>query len=186
MKRINVLNYHFMGIINEFDWQGSDEHHDAVIRAYGKMMIKNPKSFVFVSMADTCLKAGKTRMAMEVLEKGMKQHPHLLSAHLCKARVYVETGSLDSAERILLNIIRKKPCNIYARKLMAFIHLKTGRPEEGLEQLDEIKRIEPGHKLPQPLHKKLLASTNRNERQKTTIQTLEKWLDNSSKMLATR
>lgn len=173
-----------MGGTEEFGWRGSDEHHNEVIRTYGRMMIENPKSFVFVSMADTCIKVGKTRMAMEVLEKGMKHHPSLLSAHLCKAKVYIETGSLNRAEEILLNIMEKKPGNLHARRLMAFIYLQTGRPEEGLKQLEEIKKLEPRHKLPQVLHKKLLACQNRNERQKTTIKTLERWLDNSAKMSA--
>lgn len=171
-----------MGKTDEFGWRGSDEHHNAVIRAYGKMMMENPKSFVFVSMADTCIKVGKTQMAMEVLEKGMKHHPSLLSAHLCKARVYIEAGKTNNAENILLNILEKKPANLHARRLMAFIHLQTDRPEEGLKQLDEIKKIEPRHKLPQVLHKKLLARQKKNNRQKTTIKTLERWLDNSAKL----
>jgi tetratricopeptide (TPR) repeat protein len=121
-----------------------------------------------------------------VLEKGMKQHPNLLSAHLCKARIFIETGNLDEAGTILQRIIDQKPENLLARKLMAFVHLKRDEPEEGLEQLDRIKEIEPDHKVPQALHSKLLAARESlggiSESQQLILTTLEGWLKNAEKM----
>ncbi|GMT42725.1 MAG: hypothetical protein IEMM0002_1136 [bacterium] len=168
-------------------WRGSDEYYDALIRTYGRKMIKNPRSYAFVSMANTCLKAKKPKMALEVLKKGMEHHPNLLSAHLCRAKIYIEINQLGRAMDMLVNIIDQKPENLHARKLMAFIHLKVGRPEEGLEQIDEIKKIEPYHPPPAILSKKLLAlqelHKKRVERRKMIVSTLEQWLSNSSSML---
>ena len=174
-----------------FDWEGSDEHVEAVIRAYGKKMMENPKSYAFVSMANSCLKAGKTKMAMEVLDKGMKQHPTLLSAHICKARIYIESEKFDDAGKILQRVIDQKPENLLARKLMAFIHLKRDEPEEGIKQLEAVRELEPDHKVPRVLHKKLLAAVGPaetdeagglSESQQLVLNTLEGWLTSAQKM----
>ncbi len=168
-----------------FDWEGSDEYHEAVIRAYGKKMMENPKSCVFVSMANSCLKAGKVKMAMEVLEKGMKQHPALLSAHICKARIFIESEQFDDAENILRMVIRQKPENLLARKLIAFVHLKKGEPEKGLKQLEAVREFAPDHPVPQVLHKKLLEAAGEphvSESQQLVLNTLEGWLATARKM----
>lgn len=186
-----MLNFMEMTGHDVFDWEGSEEYHEAVIREYGKKLMKRPKSYVFVSMANSCLKAGKTKMAMEVLEKGMKHHPNLLSAHICKARIFIESEQLDDAEKILQRVIAKKPENLLARKLMAFIHLKKDEPEEGLKQLDAVRELEPNHNVPQVLHKKLLAEMGLasagkpdgiSESQQLVLNTLDEWLATAKKM----
>ena len=187
-----MLNSIGMAGRDVFDWKDSDEYHEAVIREYGKKMLKNPESFAFVSMANSCLKAGKVRMAADVLEKGMKHHPNLLSAHICKARILIETEKLDEAGEILQNIIIKKPEHLLARKLMAFVHLKKGRPEDGLAQIEKIREIEPNHEVPQVLHKKLLNLKKlqaviekhpvSDAPQQLLLSTLESWLSRAETM----
>jgi len=142
-------------------------------------------------MANSCLKAGKLKMAMEVLVKGMKHHPNLLSAHICKARILIESGKFDAAGKILQKVIAQKPENLLARNLMAFVHLKNNEPEEGLRQLEAVRKLEPNHKVPQALHKKLLDAMGIDaageaggvsESQQLVLNTLEGWLAGAQKM----
>ena len=186
-----MLNSIAMAGHDVFDWEDLDDYHDAVIKAYGKKMMKNPKSYVFVSMANSCLKAGKLKMAMEVLNKGMKQHPNLLSAHICKARIFIESENFDNAQIILQKVIVQKPENLLARKLMAFVHLKKDEPEQGLSQLEAVRKMEPNRNVPHFLHKKLLAAKGLaakdedggvSESQQLVLNTLDGWLAAAQKM----
>lgn len=191
-----------MALLDELDWHGSEEYYDAVIRSYGKMMLKNPRSYVFVSMANTCLKAGKTRMALQVLEKGMKHHPRLASARACKARILIHLNKSHKAREILEEVLREDPKNILARRLMALTCLENGEYREGLEYLEEITKIWPNHQPLKKLYQKLEAGLNKdvyglddseeNEREKEEMETekeyknpvgiLQRWLNNAVKM----
>lgn len=186
-----MLNFMEMAGHDVFDWEGSDEYHETVIRAYGKKMMENPKSYAFVSMANSCLKGGKVKMAIEVLEKGMKHHPNLLSAHICRARIFIESEKFDDAGKILQRVITQKPENLLARKLMAFVYLKKDEPGEGLKQLEAVRELEPNHKVPHVLQKKLLAAMGLtaagkpdgiSESQQLVLNTLEGWLATTQKM----
>ncbi len=142
---------------NGYDWRDSAEYYETVIRQYGKMFLKNPRSPVFVSMANTCLKAGRLRMALDVIERGLKHRPNLTSANVCKAHIFIDMGMYSEAKEILMPIAQKKPENVLCRKLLAQACLKTEDYSDGLKWLEEIKNVWPSYRPPESLYKKLKA-----------------------------
>lgn len=180
-------------------WRGSKEYLDAVLRHYAMVLIKNPTSLIFVSMANTAFKSGKLGLAEEVTNRGLKHHPHLPSALILKARVLLAGGRLDEAEKIVARVISKDPRNFLARKVMAEICLKKGKPANGLEHLEVVRETIPKKNLHQRLFELLTATklleaggfdpveaAQRLENGDTNlkiISILEKWLNNIGKMI---
>jgi tetratricopeptide (TPR) repeat protein len=172
---------------------------DAVIRDYARRMIKNPGSFAFVSMADSCIRAGRAKMALEVLDKGLRFHPELNAAHTQKGRALMALGRFSEAKRSLGYAIQNSAQNVLARKLLARLYLETGEPAKGMALLDEIRRLWPDHEPPQKLCGELRAAIEkereerdgdyREEReqpdtgQREARETLERWLGNANKMM---
>ena len=174
---------------------GSEEPYGQTLAEYSRMMIRNPRSFVFVSMADTCLRAGKPKLALEVLERGLRHHPNLASALTLKGRALMELGRPGEAREPLLRAVGGGE-NVLARKLLAQLCLESGEPEKGLELFDEIRRLWPGYEPPQPLMEQLKQAAGtkpqtdaptkqpreNNGRRDEAISTLERWLDNATRM----
>ncbi len=154
---VDVLNLLAVSDFNGFDWRDSAEYYDAVIRKYGKMLLENPRSPVFVSMANTCLKAGKLRMARDVIERGLKRRPNLVSAKVCKAHIFIDMGMYAEAREILMPIAQKMPENVLSRRLLAQVCLKTKDYSDGLKWLEEIKNVWPSYRPPERLHRELKA-----------------------------
>ncbi len=175
----------------------SKEWHEAVIREYARMMVKNPRSHVFVSMADTCLRAGRVKMALEVLNKGLRMHPTLGAAHVRKGRALMALGRISEAKQSLGYALRDNGQNVLARKLLARLYLETGEPARGMELLDEIRRLWPDHEPAKKLYDELRGAIekemndgiSREERERPddgrrdALDKLERWLGNANKMM---
>lgn len=170
---------------------------EALIREYGKIMLKNPSSYVFVSMADTCLRAGMPRLALDTLEKGLRFHPGLASATVLKGRALMALGRWDDARLTLLQALENGAENVLARKLLARVFLETGEPERGVELLEEIRALWPKQGPPGRLYHDLkmaieksgsagspsAAGQGADAGEPGTIETLERWLKNANKMM---
>ncbi len=175
----------------------SKEWYEAVIREYARMLVKNPRSRVFVSMADTCLRAGRTKMALDVVNKGLRRHPLLTAAHVQKGRALMALGRPEEAKQSLGYAIRSNPQNVLARKLLARLYLETAEPARGMEMLDEIRRMWPDHEPAAKLYEELRGAIengmngkdSRGEREPSddsrpeALGTLERWLGNANKMM---
>lgn len=175
----------------------SKEWYDAVIREYARMMVKNPRSHVFVSMADTCLRAGRTKMALEVLNKGLRWHPALNAAHVQKGRVLMALGRATEAKQSLAYAIRCNNQNVLARKLLALLYLETGEPARGMALLDEIRRLWPNHEPAKKLYDELRGAIEKemnngsrggepehpDDGRRDALDKLERWLGNANKMM---
>lgn len=175
----------------------SREWHDAVIREYARMMVKNPRSHIFVSMADTCLRAGRAKMALEVLNKGLRWHPALNAAHVQKGRALMALGRVGEAKQSLGYAARSNAQNVLARKLLARLYLETGEPARGMEVLDEIRRLWPDHEPAKILYDELRGAIEKemgekgrreegepsDDGRRDALDKLERWLGNANKMM---
>ncbi len=176
--------------------RGSEQSYMQTISQYCRMVLKNPRSCVFVSMANTCLHAGKANMALEVLEKGLRHHPSLPSALTLKGRALMELGRTGEARQALVVAASSSRENVVARKLLAQLYLESGEPEKGLELLDDIRSLWPEHEQPQTLYAQLKQAVEsktgtagpadktpgENRQKNEAISTLERWLNNATRM----
>lgn len=175
----------------------SGGRRDAVIREYARMMMDNPRSHAFVSMADTCIRAGRAKMALDVLNRGLQWHPALNAAHVQKGRALMALGRLTEAKQSLGYALRNNAQNVLARKLLARLYLETGEPARGLALLDEIRRLWPDHEPAKKLYDELRGAIEkekgdkdyREERERPddgrreALDKLERWLGNANKMM---
>ncbi len=173
------------------------ERHEAVIRQYGRMLIKNPRSYIFVSMAESCIRAGRAKMALELLNKGLRWHPTLTAAHVQKGRALMALGRFMEARQSLAYAVNSDPSNVLARKLLAQLHLENGAPAKGMALLDEVRRLWPDHEPPAKLYGQLKRAMEnetkdedyREEREspgdshREAMDTLGQWLDNANRMM---
>jgi hypothetical protein len=120
------------------------------------MLAKNPSSYVFVSMASECARAGKNKMALAVLEKGLTFHPTLGSALTMKGRVLASLGRATEARDILTRVADSDPDNLLARRILSGLpnangfeahHAEDYEPTELEHHLLEELKSAPFHSL---------------------------------------
>lgn len=129
------------------------------------MLAKNPSSYVFVSMASEFMRSGRNKMALEVLERGLKLHPTLRSALTLKGRALISLGKAEQARELLAGVLRADADNLLAKRLLNKVGpgvQKAGGPGAG------------GSLKPEK------TATASHDAQ--TVETLEKWLDNAARM----
>lgn len=136
-----------------------------VLEHYGRILAKNPYSYVFVSMASECIRSGRNKMALEVLERGLKLHPTLRSALTLKGRALISLGRAEQARELLAGVLRADGENLLAKRLLNKVGpgvQKAAVPVAG-GSVDPKKTAVASHDA-------------------QTVETLEKWLDNAAQM----
>lgn len=129
------------------------------------MLAENPSSYVFTSMASECMRSGRNKMALEVLERGLKRHPTLRSALTLKGRALISLGRAEEARGILEGVVRADADNLLARRLLEKVGpspKKAGGPVAGGGSGTEKTAAAPHYAQ--------------------MVETLEKWLDNAARM----
>lgn len=175
--------------------RGSPEYLKRIIRAYGRMMAENPRSFVFLPLGITCIQAGRLSLANEVINRGLSYHPQLNSAFLAKGRILLARKRPEEAVKIIKIVLDRDPENFLAKKLMAEACLNLGKPNEGLAYLESVRKEAPKKNISQKLYELLLAQKASGgkegeaepvfeEKENKVINTLERWLNNASKMMS--
>lgn len=104
---------------------------------------KNPKSLVFVSLAESYRAEGLFVQALEILEEGLLHHPQLASALVAKARCLNETRRYGEALQQLKVVLRNNPQNIKAHKLQAEICMRLGQRKAAIRALTNVVSLFP-------------------------------------------
>lgn len=108
-----------------------------------KELQKNPKSLVFVALADSYRKEGLPHQALEILEEGLAFHPGLASAVLAKARCLFELRRYAEALSETQWAIRSNPQNLRAHKLQAEIYARLGQRKAAIRALTHVVSLYP-------------------------------------------
>lgn len=107
---------------------------------------KNPKSLIFVSLADTYRQEGLPLQALEILEEGLGVHPHLPSALLCQSRCLFDTKRYAEALKITQVLLKANPDNLRANKLQAEIYVRLGQRRSAIRALTRVVSLFPQDK----------------------------------------
>lgn len=97
----------------------SDNINLDFIERYQKQYEKDPKSKVFAPLGEAYRKMGLTKEAKQILETGVKLHPHFASGRVAFAKVLMDEKQYELAETQLLAATDLSPENILAQKLLA-------------------------------------------------------------------
>jgi tetratricopeptide (TPR) repeat protein len=93
---------------------------------------KDPKSKLFVPLAEEYKKAGDIEMAIAVLTEGLKNNPGYVTAKSFLGRLLLEKGNLSEAQKEFEEVIKAIPDNVLAQRKLGNIHVLQGRAQEAL------------------------------------------------------
>jgi tetratricopeptide (TPR) repeat protein len=104
---------------------------------------RNPRSLVFVALADSYRQEGLPHQALEILEEGLAYHPGLASAVIAKARCLFELKRYAEALAETQAATRTNPQNLKAFKLQAEIYVRLGQRKAAIRALTHVVGLYP-------------------------------------------
>jgi len=104
---------------------------------------KDPKSKLFVPLAEEYKKAGDIEMAIAVLTEGLKNNPGYVTAKSFLGRLLLDQGKLSEAQKEFEEVIRAIPDNVLAQRKLADIHVMQGRAQEALLFFKAVLAVNP-------------------------------------------
>jgi tetratricopeptide (TPR) repeat protein len=96
----------------------------------------DPSSRIFLQLAEEYRHLGRVKEALEVLERGLKEHPGYLSALVAKGRCLLELNEPEGARGVLERVVKQDATQMVANKLLVRAYIETGDPAKARERLD--------------------------------------------------
>jgi tetratricopeptide (TPR) repeat protein len=96
----------------------------------------DPSSRIFLQLAEEYRHQGRVKEALEVLDRGLKEHPGYLSALVAKGRCHLELNEPETARSVLERVVKQDATQMVANKLLVRAHLDTGEADKARERLD--------------------------------------------------
>lgn len=107
-------------------WRGSQEYWEKLADIYSGMFRENPRSYVFVPLADALYHAGMASKATDTLEMGLAILPNNRAGMVLLARLRKEAGDAAGAKALLLDIVSRWPDNTAAVTMLCGIYEEEG------------------------------------------------------------
>ena len=104
---------------------------------------KDPRSKDFLPLADEYMKVGMWQEAAGVLKDGLKVYPGFVTAMVALGRVYDQLSQPLKAKAILEEVIKQRPDNLRAHRILAKLYYAEGRTELGLSSCRAILNANP-------------------------------------------
>jgi tetratricopeptide (TPR) repeat protein len=104
------------------------------VAAYTEIMVKDPGSTIFVSLAETYRKLGMFDEGQQILVKGLKKHPDLSSAHIVMARILCQLEDYSGSSAFFTTALKLDPDSLAA--LVGYARVKIL-----LEESDQARKL---------------------------------------------
>jgi len=99
------------------------------IAKLAKKLADDPRSKVFIPLAEEYIKGGFYQEAAAVLEDGLKVYPTFVTALVALGRVYLHLDRKDKARAKLEEVTKISPENLLAHRMLAKLYLETAELE---------------------------------------------------------
>jgi tetratricopeptide (TPR) repeat protein len=106
-------------------------------------LAKDPRSKVFMPLAEEYGKAGMWQEAAGVLEDGLTLYPGFITAMVALGRVYDQLGQATKAKAILEESVKLSPENLRAHRTLMKIYQSQGLMKSALQSCSLILAINP-------------------------------------------
>jgi tetratricopeptide (TPR) repeat protein len=103
----------------------------------------DPKSRLFVPLAEEYRKIGRAEEAEAVLRSGLEHHSGYLSAWISLGRCLIERGARTDATGALMNALSIDPGNVVAARMLADNYLALGEKVEAIKKLKLVRALLP-------------------------------------------
>ena len=127
------------------------QHNLSKIEKYKAILLKNPRSPVFPTLADAYRKMGMLQDALKVTKKGLKHQPEFISALVAHSRILFELKDYKEAMKTLKKVIGLSPQNLWALRLKGLCHLKLCQYLEAFSCLKKLLALKPDDQQAQEL-----------------------------------
>ncbi len=104
---------------------------------------KDPRSKDFLPLADEYIKAGMWQEAAAVLEDGLTVYPGFVTAMAALGRVYDQLGQSAKAKSILEEVVKQRPDNLRAHRILAKLYQTEGEADLALRSCTAILNANP-------------------------------------------
>lgn len=121
---------------------------------------KDPKSKLFVPLAEEYKKAGDLEMAIYVLTEGLKNNPGYITARSILGRLLLDQGDLAGAKKELEEVVKVIPDNLLAQRKLGDICARQNNSSEALKHYKSVLALNPRDNEVASLISKLEAALN--------------------------
>lgn len=104
---------------------------------------RNPRSLIFVSLAESYRQEGLPHQALEILDEGLGHHPGLASAVVARARCLFDLKRYAEALAETQLALRNNGQNLKAHKLQAEIYVRLGQRKAAIRALNHVVSLYP-------------------------------------------
>lgn len=136
----------------------SDQNQQATllgkIAAYTEILVKDSKSTIFVSLAETYRKMGMFEDSRQIIVRGLELHPDFSPAHIVLARVLCQLEDFEASEIAFQRALGIDPESLAALVGYARVKILLGQEDEARDLLLRARHLSPAD----PVINKLLLS----------------------------
>src|SRR5574341_1988133 len=94
---------------------------------------KDPKSKLFVPLAEEYKKTGDIEMAIHVLTEGLKNNPSYVTARSVLGKLLLEKGDLAASQKEFEEVVKAIPDNLMAQRKLGELYALQNRPDEAIQ-----------------------------------------------------
>lgn len=125
-------------------------------------LTKDPKSKLFVPLAEEYMKSQMLDEAVMVLMDGLKIHPHFLTARVTLGKVYLEKGKIAEAKAQFEQVMAASPDNLFVHRKLARIYKEEGQVERARKSCQAVLSQNPKDAEMRSLMEELNAEQSRS------------------------
>jgi len=123
--------------------QGRGPSNSAEIDRLATAFAKDPRSKMFLPLAEAYIKADMWQEAAAVLEDGLAVYPNFVTAMAALGRVYDQLGQPAKAKAILEGVVKQSPDNLRAHRILAKLFNAEGQAESALRSCHALLAANP-------------------------------------------
>ena len=106
------------------------------IKRLTEVLARDPDSLAFLELGEALRRLGERSRAVKVVLHGLERHPDLTAGHDLYARILVDLGEFEKAERVWNGVLELEPHHAGARRGLGFLCYRAGRLDDALEHLE--------------------------------------------------
>lgn len=104
---------------------------------------KDPKSKLFVPLAEEYKKVGDIEMSIHVLTEGLKHNPGYITAKSFLGRLLLEKGDIQGARKEFEDVVKAIPDNLLAQRKLGDIYALLGDKDSALARYKTAQSLNP-------------------------------------------